>query len=185
MIFSTYKDQLRSHCPPMAPWSCKPLKTKRQFWRREWIRTLPPPLDSVSCRFHVAANAIDASDAVASCPLLPAQMSRRMNHECLKSAGSSALHCSFNSSIEFDERCRRAASQQSQCAPTLRAIVAIDVGYVRDAVEFTRRSGPTRASADTRAAPHAPRVEAAGPSSPRQLMRPAAEGQGARPRAHV
>ena len=31
-----------------------------------------PPLDSVSCRFQVARVAVDAIDAVAPCPLLPA-----------------------------------------------------------------------------------------------------------------
>ena len=36
---------------------------------------LPPPLDSVSCRFHNARVAVNASDAVAPCPLLPARMS--------------------------------------------------------------------------------------------------------------
>jgi hypothetical protein len=36
------------------------------------IRTRQDPLDSVSYRFHNARAAVDASNAVAPCPLLPA-----------------------------------------------------------------------------------------------------------------
>jgi hypothetical protein len=73
MIFSTYKDQLRSHCPPIAACSCKPLKRSDSFGGESGIRTLPPPLDSVSYRFHIARVATNASDAVAPCPPLPAR----------------------------------------------------------------------------------------------------------------
>jgi hypothetical protein len=56
------------------------------------IRTLAPPLDSVTCRFHNARVAVDASHAVAPCPPLAARMSRRMGGACLKSAGSLHHH---------------------------------------------------------------------------------------------
>jgi hypothetical protein len=36
------------------------------------IRTLPPPIDSVTSRFYSASVAVDAVAAVAHCPLLPA-----------------------------------------------------------------------------------------------------------------
>ena len=36
------------------------------------IRTLTGPLDSVTCRFHSADVVVNASDAIAPCPLLPA-----------------------------------------------------------------------------------------------------------------
>jgi hypothetical protein len=38
------------------------------------IRTPAPPVDSVSYRFHNAGVAVNANDAVAPCPLLPARM---------------------------------------------------------------------------------------------------------------
>ena len=43
-----------------------------KFGGESGIRTLPPPLESVSYRIHDATVAVDASDAVAPCPPLPA-----------------------------------------------------------------------------------------------------------------
>jgi len=47
-------------------------KIEEQGWRREWESSSEPFLESVSYRFHNATVAVDAGDAVAHCPLLPA-----------------------------------------------------------------------------------------------------------------
>jgi hypothetical protein len=82
-------------------------KNSRTLARLWWVNSpaervgfgLPGhPLDSVSCRFHNARVAVDASDALAPCPPLPARMSRRMGCLCLKSAGSRHHHSDVHGS---------------------------------------------------------------------------------------
>ena len=55
---------------PRASQTYKLLIIKGQIWRRGWDSNPAGPLDSVSCRFHNATVAVDASDAVAPCTWL-------------------------------------------------------------------------------------------------------------------
>src|SRR3954447_10303969 len=46
------------------------------------IRRLGDPLDSVTCKIHIAGNAMNPDDAVDPCPLLHARMSRPEIKSC-------------------------------------------------------------------------------------------------------
>ena len=88
---TTYGAELARNC--LAPastleptWPAKLLKTKKlEFGGEGGIRTRQDPLDSVSYRFYIARIAVNARDAVAPCPLLPARSGLLIN-ESLHSA---------------------------------------------------------------------------------------------------